>query len=139
MEDKILYILRGIPGCGKTTLAEDLANAFGLLPGIVCCADDYHMIDGEYRWKPENVEYSHKACQNKCRFLMYGNSPRVIISNTNVTESDINIYIKMANEYGYKVFSLVVENRHGNISVHNVPDSTLDKMENKLRNSIKLR
>ncbi len=39
-------------------------------------------------------------------------------------------YLKLAEKYDYKVVSLIVENRHGNKSVHNVPDETMEKNEN---------
>lgn len=39
----------------------------------------------------------------------------------------------------YTVFPLIVENRHGNTNVHNVPEETLINQERKLRNNIKLR
>jgi hypothetical protein len=34
---------------------------------------------------------------------------------------------------------LIVENRHGNKSVHDVPNETLDRMEVRLKGSIKLK
>ena len=37
-------------------------------------------------------------------------------------------YIDLAKKYGYQVTTLIVENRHGNRNVHNVPDETLDRM-----------
>jgi hypothetical protein len=46
-------------------------------------------------------------------------------------------YYKLAEKYGYVVFSLVVENRHGGINEHGVPDETLKKMENRFQ--LKLR
>jgi hypothetical protein len=38
-------------------------------------------------------------------------------------------YYELAEKYGYQVYSLIVENRHGSTSIHSVPDDTLDKME----------
>lgn len=40
---------------------------------------------------------------------------------------------------GYRVVSLVVENRHGNRDVHNVPDEVKGKQEQRIKNSLKLR
>jgi hypothetical protein len=34
----------------------------------------------------------------------------------------------MADRYDYKVFSIVVENRHGGVNEHNVPEEVLTKM-----------
>ena len=40
-------------------------------------------------------------------------------------------YYELAEKYGYAVFSLIVENRHGGKNVHNVPEETLEKMRNR--------
>jgi hypothetical protein len=61
---------------------------------------------------------------------------RIVVSNTFTQEWEMQSYFDMANEYGYKVFSIIVENRHGSQSVHNVPEETLIKMKNRF--SIKL-
>jgi len=49
----------------------------------------------------------------------------------NTTEKELNIYIKMAAEYDYRVVSLIVENRHGNENVHEVPEAALEAMKNR--------
>ena len=48
-------------------------------------------------------------------------------------------YFELADKYGYCVFSLIVENRHGGVNEHGVPDEKLEQMERKLRKNIKLR
>jgi hypothetical protein len=55
------------------------------------------------------------------------------------SEKELAPYIELAQKYGYQIISLIVENRHGNKSVHDVPDETLDRMEVRLKGSIKLR
>jgi len=42
----------------------------------------------------------------------------------------------LARQFGYMVYTVIVENRHGSVSVHGVPEATLDKM--KARFSVKL-
>jgi len=54
--------------------------------------------------------------------------PIIFVHNTFVKETDINQYIKLAKEYNYSYVSLIVENRHGNFSVHNVPSETIETM-----------
>jgi predicted kinase len=130
MEQKDLIIVRGIPGSGKTTFASLLSND-------VCCADDYHMVDGEYKWKAENQGYAHKSCQNKCKAQMESGKPTVVVANTSTTIKEMNPYIDMAETYGYRVFTVIVENRHGGINEHNVPSDTLNAMEKRF--NIKLR
>jgi predicted kinase len=139
---KVLIILRGCPGSGKSTVAEILAVLGDLdkvITAPICCADDYHMVDGEYKWDPKNIGAAHKACKDKCEKALSEGVERVIVANTNTSEKEINPYIKLAEKYGYMVFSLVVENRHGGVNEHGVPEETLIRMEDKIKNSLKLR
>ena len=118
---KTLIIVRGIPGSGKTTFANMLGKA-------VCCADDYFMRDGEYKWNVENIGNAHGWSQRKCRRFMKAQVDRIIVANTNTTEREMQPYMDLARQFGYMVFSVIVENRHGGESVHGVPEATLDKM-----------
>jgi hypothetical protein len=40
-------------------------------------------------------------------------------------------YFDLAERYGYRVVSLIVENRHGAKNTHNVPDEVLDNMRSR--------
>ena len=48
----------------------------------------------------------------------------------------MNPYYNLATKYGYKIFSIIVENRHGGINIHNVPDEIIDKMKNRFEISL---
>ena len=121
---KKLYIVRGVPGCGKTTFAESICDK-------VVSADDYHMTaDGVYDWKPENMAAAHRYSQGKTRSIMETGKD-VAVANTSTTVKEMKPYYKMAEEFGYTVFSVIVENRHGGKDVHNVPAETLEKMKNR--------
>lgn len=61
---------------------------------------------------------------------------KIVVSNTFTQEWEMEPYFKLAKEYGYTVFSIVVENRHGGTNVHNVPEDKIEQM--KKRFSIKL-
>jgi hypothetical protein len=40
-------------------------------------------------------------------------------------------YFELAKKYGYKTFSIIVENRHGNKSIHNVPEDKVQMMKDR--------
>lgn len=61
---------------------------------------------------------------------------KIVVANTNTTEKEMQPYFDMAKQYGYRTFFIIVENRHGNTSVHNVPEESLQKMRDRF--SIKL-
>lgn len=125
MEDiktKELFILRGLPGSGKSTLAKSLG-------GKHVEADMYHLDkDGNYNWKPERVKEAHAWCQNTALNWMIESEERIVVSNTFTQEWELKPYLEWAEKWGYKVFSLIVENRHRGKNIHNVPEEVLDKM-----------
>jgi hypothetical protein len=42
-------------------------------------------------------------------------------------------YYKMASQHGYRVYSLIVENRHGGVNEHGVPGEKLEQMKNRFQ------
>ena len=127
---KELYLLRGLPGSGKSTLAKSLA-------GCHVEADMYFMKGDEYKFDASKLPEAHKFCQDKAASYMYTNWPRVVVSNTFTQEWEMEAYYELAKKYGYTVFSLVVENRHGGVNKHNVPEEALQRMENRFKTKLK--
>lgn len=64
---------------------------------------------------------------------------RIVVSNTFTKEKHVQEYVDMAISHGYSYTVIVVENRHGNKSIHDVPDRVVDRMERQLKNCIKLK
>ena len=126
---KVVIIVRGIPGCGKSTFAELFSSGSERLN--ICTADDFHMKDGKYDWKPENVRAAHEWCQSKVRMLMKVDISPVVVANTSTTVKEMQPYYDMAKEYDYTVFSIIVENRHDGVNTHGVPEETLQKMRDR--------
>jgi predicted kinase len=129
---KSLIILRGIPGSGKNSFAELLNTK------AICSADDWHTHKGKYNWLPQNVSVAHEWCQRKCRRFMKKQAERIVIANTNTTERELQPYLDLARQFGYKIYSVIIENRHGSANIHNVPDETLEKMKNRFKDNILL-
>lgn len=130
MNDKVLFIIRGVSGSGKTTFAHTICDT-------VFSADDYHMVNGEYVWKQENIGRAHEACYNNTKKAMIDGVSRIAVANTNTREREIRPYIELAREFGYTFFSIIVENRNDTTNVHNVPEETLVAQERRF--DIKLR
>jgi len=131
---KQLFLLRGLPGSGKSTLAKSLMNA---QTGHVE-ADMFFMKNGEYKFDGAKLKDAHEWCRKEAEDFMgpYG-FDTVIVSNTFTQEWEMKPYYELAEKYGYVVFSLVVENRHGGVNEHGVPEEALERMENRFE--LKLR
>lgn len=133
----LFYILRGVPGCGKSTVAKNLAGD----NGAICEADNYFIsdYDGVYRFDAKKLGLAHGWCKDITRNAMESQIPTIVLSNTNTNPKDFAPYEEMAKEFGYTVFHLIVENRHGGKDSHNVPEEALNRMESTIRANIKLR
>lgn len=123
-----LYLIRGVPGAGKTTFANILNSR--LLVDRVYEADQYFYKDGIYEFNPLKLHKAHEQCQRNTRIAL-SEGLNVAVSNTSVSEWEVGIYEVIAAEYDANFVSIIVENRHGNSSVHGVPDEKVEQMKRK--------
>lgn len=130
------FIIRGVSGCGKSTLAESLLIG---VDGVKCEADDYFMKDGVYEFNSKALFDAHRVCKSKFEKALEAEKERIVVSNTNTKVSEFKEYKKLAEEAGYTVYVIVVENRHGGVNKHNVPEDKLMSMENAIKSNLKLR
>jgi len=123
--EKSLFLLRGLPGSGKTTLAKSIGG-----PHFEA---DMYFIDqnGNYNFSPDKLKDAHNWCRHSVMDSMREGHPKVIVSNTFTQEWEMESYYLLAEELGYTVFSIIVENRHGGVNDHGVPQETLDRMKNR--------
>ena len=127
---KKLILLRGLPGCGKTSLAEFLRDGIGGDRCVAFAADDYFTdINGDYNFDVKKLGVAHLWCRSQVMNNMAMEVPVIIVHNTLTTPKEIKEYTNMADIRGYQVVSLIVENRHGSTNIHNVPEETLVKMK----------
>jgi hypothetical protein len=55
----------------------------------------------------------------------------IVVSNTFTQEWEMKPYFDMAEIFDYKVFCLIVENRHGGINQHGVPEDKIQLMKDR--------
>jgi len=120
-----LILVRGLPGSGKSTFANYMADIMG------CYYYEADMWFDEFnngKFDATKLGEAHLWCQKQVtREAQYEND--VIVSNTSTTEKEVEVYRKIA-------VSIIVENRHGNKSIHDVPEYTMTAMRNRF--SVKL-
>ena len=88
---------------------------------------------GDYKFDASKLKEAHSWCREQVgKWMEVDNAgydvDRIVVSNTFTQEWEMKPYYELAEKYGYRVYSIVVENRHGGKNVHNVPDEAIDKM-----------
>lgn len=122
---KKIILARGLPGLGKTTFAESICET-------VFSADQYFEdVFGNYNFNADKLGIAHAMCQKNTELAMSHGKETICVANTFTTSREMKPYFELAEKYGYTVFSVIVENRHGGVNVHNVPAETLEKMQNR--------
>lgn len=122
-----LYIIRGLPGSGKTTFAETLLSS-----GVISSyheADQY-MVDesGNYYYDAGMLGLCHNSCRVAATLaLKQGKS--VAIYNTTTTKRELDALINIANSCGASYSIIRMSGMFG--SIHNVPQEVIDKMRNR--------
>ena len=135
---KLLIIIRGLPGSGKTHLAKEIAQMYSKNTRDVYLASTdkfWATWDDSYNFQLKYIDLAHKWNQGvvaKCMFDQYG---VIIVDNTNITFEEIAPYLDMAARFGYTVevrepqteWAKDVQECHKR-SVHKVPLETIEKM-----------
>jgi hypothetical protein len=103
----------------------------------VISADDWFTKNGEYTFDSRQLGSAHKDCKKRVQQAMKNGYEKIFVANTFTKESEIKPYTTLANQHNYTIFSIIVENRHGNASIHDVPAETVCLMADRF--SIKLK
>ncbi|XP_063980962.1 uncharacterized protein LOC135164494 [Diachasmimorpha longicaudata] len=137
--DKIMVLLRGLPGSGKSFLARSLVSTTtGDNPAkYIFSADDYFVALGRgiYMYDPKRLSDAHTITQNRAHEALSQGKTPVIIDNTNTQAWEMRPYAAMAVEFGYivevlepdtpwanKIKELAQKNTHG------VPKDKIEQM-----------
>ncbi|XP_076220390.1 NEDD4-binding protein 2-like 2 isoform X2 [Aptenodytes patagonicus] len=98
---KLLLILRGLPGSGKSTLSRILLGQSR--DGIVFSTDDYFRQQDGYTYNAAQLGDAHDWNQKRAKQAMEQGKSPVIIDNTNTQAWEMKPYVEVALEKGYRV------------------------------------
>lgn len=132
---KTLYIIRGLPGSGKSTLGEKLADnymdfhpKFGGPKTHSYAADDwFYDEDGNYNFNPEELPAAHEECQSRVRGCMMDSIGNICVCNTFSQRWEAEPYINMAKQFDYTC--VIIECQNNFKSVHGVPAESIERMK----------
>ena len=124
-------LIRGLPGSGKSTVAKLFDKALHFE------ADMYFLdADGNYHFDASKIKNAHNWCRHSVMDAMKEGHPIVVVSNTFTQEWEMDVYYLLAEELGYRVTSMIVENRHEGKNIHGCPDDKIEQMKTRFEISL---
>ncbi|XP_077461189.1 NEDD4-binding protein 2 isoform X2 [Stigmatopora argus] len=101
LEGKVLVLLRGPPGCGKSTLARSYLQHNP--NGVALSTDDYFTHQGHYRFDPASLGEAHEWNHKQAKEAFDRGANPIIIDNTNMQGWEMKPYVAQALKHNYKV------------------------------------
>ena len=135
---KDLFILRGLPGSGKSTTADTMVEMINTYGGkaIKVEADQFFVsnngVTEKYNFDRRFLGAAHDECYGRTmRYLVQGYT--VVVANTFSTKREVNRYLEGLKRTGLdkqiKVQIVKCTGRYKN--VHDVPDRAIKRMQDR--------
>ena len=124
-----LTLIRGLPGSGKTTLAHKMYDEND---DLWINEADYFFGDvkGDYNFNPKLLSVAHKYCYSQTFYQLY-HGYDVVVSNTFTTNYEMLDYLEIQRYIRDLEIEIIEMPEPKYKSVHNVPESTIEKMRNR--------
>ena len=126
---KLLYIVRGPFGTGKTEFARTITDS-------VISSWDYYAKYGKNQWSEELKPYSDEYCRTSTKDLMEKGVEKIAVTNSFSKNQDLDYYYHLAEAHGYKVFCMVMDNRDNQEFKRDVPDEVVLRQVIQLKNNM---
>ena len=134
-----LYIIRGLPGSGKTTLADNICDKINETEAkaIRVEADQFFEASNGhtilYNFDRRFLGAAHdEAYGRTMRYLREGKS--VAAANTFSTQREVNRYLRGVERCGLKVDVQIIKCEGRFSSLHGVPRRAIEKMRSRWEN-----
>lgn len=129
-EGSVVTILRGVPGCGKSTWAKAQPNDLSCdSEPVIVSADNYRLNEhGIYVFERDKTSYCHAQCREEFDSALRDYKTHVIVDNTNISSWEYAYYLQHAETQGYTLRVISFESPPTNRSTHDVPQDKYDAM-----------
>lgn len=104
----------------------------------VYSADDFFEdVHGNYNFDASKLREAHAMCQKNTELAMAKavkneyEFEKIFVANTFTRKWEMDVYYELAEKYGFKVYSIIVENRHGSSNMHEVPEEQVQRMKDR--------
>lgn len=142
----VCVILRGLPGSGKSFLADRIIEETVKNPeGHVLSADKFFINRGQYKFKAEKLPEAHDVTQKLfAQRASQGASP-LIVDNTNTSYWEMYYYLQVAVQYGYVIEIMepqtpwkFAEGKLVSKNQHSVPIESIKRMKERYETGVSL-
>jgi predicted kinase len=142
---RAVIILQGIPGAGKSTFVENLADFMGnpMTEDVQVCSADHFFVDektGDYVFNKHLIGQAHAACFENFQYWVNKRGSKrplyVVVDNTNTTMKEISRYITEAKKNNWDVYVItfhVNPETAATRNIHGVPKEHIYKMLERLK------
>lgn len=136
----MIWILRSLPGGGKSYWTKNKIKELGEDKVEVFSADDWHTFNGVYKFDPKRAGYAHNEFF-RCYTLycQVEKAAHAIVDNTNTTLMELAPYVRTAEAFGkdYEIIYIQCDLKTAiQRNIHNVPHNTILQMQHNLQNEI---
>lgn len=131
MKNKIVIIMRGLPGSGKSTKALTYN-------GVIVSADHFFIEqDGGYSFNISRLAEAHSECMRKFLWECENETPIIVVDNTNTKKWEYSDYVQKAKYFGYSVIidslfdGKCTTNQLAKRNIHGCPEAKIIAMMNR--------
>jgi predicted ATPase len=129
MSFKKVFIVRGIPGSGKTTLAKSIAKKYNT---IEFEADHYLLNkDGKYEYDKSKLAHAHSKCILE-GFKHLQKNHTVVFANTFIHKAEIETYAKYMKEHRINAEVYIAQPNFAGKTLHSVSHEVIEQMEREM-------
>ena len=129
---KTVYIIRGLPGSGKSTIAEHfkfIANQSNISFEWIETDKSFIQQNGDYVFDKAKLHSAHQYWMARFKKSVNLGVDMIVVSNTSTRKWEFEEYMKYAEDNGYIVHVMIAENYHKSKNLHGVPDEKIEQMK----------